>query len=79
MKIEFEGTLSEVRKEMQDFINQTNVEPVKTYNWFELTGDREDWVSVRDLKERCNELGVNYRKLRYDYNLLDTRIRRNSK
>lgn len=78
MRVTFEGSPSKIKKEMQEFINQLNVEPDETMV-VEATGDRNNWVSVKDLKARCNELDVNYRKLRYDLNLVDTRINYNGK
>ena len=78
MKVIFEGNLKEVVKEMEDFINQTNIENDEK-EVIELTDNLEDLVSIQQLKQHCNKLGISYTKLKYDYNLSDTRIRHNGK
>lgn len=80
MEIKFQGTPTDVVKQMQDFITTMNVElnaPTTTKKnlppFIELTGNPNDVERIEDLREVFNKNGLHWLTFKREYNLEEKR------
>lgn len=77
MEITFNGTLQQIIKEMEEFI--TNYSKNSNNNdIIEFTGERDDVVIVKDLRQACVNNNKDYSSFKRKHNLQPTIIKRNN-
>lgn len=77
MEITFKGTLQQIIKEMEEFI--TNYSKTSNNNdIIEFTGEWDDVVIVKDLRQACINNDTDYADVKRKYNLQPTVIKRNN-